>query len=102
MSTPWIVIGAIIAVAVLYVLLPVVGDTFRRFQAKRSLRCPETGSQVEVGIDAGRAAWTSAFGRALLRVRNCSLWPERKGCAQDCVRLPEAEEMQGEKQPDVR
>lgn len=86
MSAPWVVIAAIIAVAVCYVLLPVVADTFRRFRAKRSLRCPETGREAEVGIDAGRAALTSAFGRALLRVKNCSLWPERKECAQDCVR----------------
>ncbi len=91
MSAPWIVIAAIVAVAVCYVLLPVVADTFRRFRGKKSVTCPETGRQAEVGIDAGRAAWTSAFGRALLRVKNCSLWPERKGCEQDCVRLPEAE-----------
>jgi hypothetical protein len=86
MSAPWIVVAAIIAVAVCYVLLPVVADTFRRFRTKKSLRCPETGTEAEVGIDAGRAALTSAFGRALLRVKNCSLWPERKECAQDCVR----------------
>jgi hypothetical protein len=86
MSAPWIVVAAIIAVAVCYVLLPVVADTFRRFRTKKSLRCPETGREAEVGIDAGRAALTSAFGRALLRVKNCSLWPERKECAQDCVR----------------
>ena len=86
MSAPWIVIAAIVAVAVCYVLLPVVADTFRRFRGKKSVTCPETGRQAEMGIDAGRAAWTSAFGRALLRVKNCSLWPERKGCEQDCVR----------------
>jgi hypothetical protein len=27
----------------------------------------------------------------LLKARSCSLWPERKGCAQDCVHLPEIE-----------
>ena len=86
MSAPWIVIAAIVAVAVCYVLLPVVADTFRRFRGKKSVTCPETGRQAEMGIDAGRAAWTTAFGRALLRVKNCSLWPERKGCEQDCVR----------------
>ncbi len=91
MRAPWIVIPAIIAVAVCYVLLPVVADTFRRFRTRKSLRCPVTGEEAQVGIDAGRAALTSAFGRALLRVKNCSLWPERKSCAQDCVRAPESE-----------
>ena len=58
MNAPWVVIAAIIAVAVCYVLLPVVADTFRRFRTKKSLRCPETGREAEVGIDAGRAALT--------------------------------------------
>ena len=86
MSAPWIAVTAIIALAAVYVLVPVAADTFRRFRTKRSLRCPETGREAEVGIDAGRAALTSAFGRALLRVKNCSLWPGRKECAQECVR----------------
>ncbi len=101
MSAPWVVIAAIIAVAVGYVLLPVVADTFRRFRTKRSLRCPVTGGEAEVGINAGRAAWTSAFGRALLRVKNCSLWPERKNCRQDCLHLPETEG-QGAPRPPVQ
>ena len=85
MSAPWLVIAAIIAVAVCYVLVPVVADTFRRFRAKRSVKCPETGREAEIDLDAGQAALTSAFGRALLRVKSCSLWPARKNCAQDCI-----------------
>ncbi len=101
MSAPWVVIAAIIAVAVGYVLLPVAADTFRRFRTKRSLSCPVTGGEAEVGIDAGRAAWTSAFGRALLRVKNCSLWPARKNCPQDCLHLPETEG-EGARRPPVQ
>ena len=100
MSVPWIVVASTIAVAVLFVLLPVVADTFRRFRSKRLLRCPETCGEAEVGIDARHAAWTSAFGRTLLRVKMCSLWPQRKGCAQHCLRLPEAE-AQGSQRPSV-
>lgn len=100
MNAPWVVIAAIVGVGAWYALLPVVADTFRRFRTKKSLRCPVTGGEAEVGVDAGRAALTSAFGRALLRVKNCSLWPERKGCAQDCLSLPEAEG-QGTKRPHV-
>ena len=86
MGAPGIAVTAIISLAAVYVLVPVVADAFRRFRTRRSLRCPESGREAEVGIDAGRAALTSAFGRALLRVKSCSLWPERKACAQDCVR----------------
>lgn len=91
MSKPWIVVAVILALAALYVLLPVVADTFRRYRAKRVLRCPETGAVAEVGIDASRAALTSAFGEPQLRAQDCSLWPERKDCAQDCLTLPEKE-----------
>ncbi len=89
MSAPWIVITSIIAVAVLYVLLPLVAETFRRFRGTRSVRCPIAGEEANIDLDARRAALTSAFGRVLLRVKECSLWPQRKGCAQDCVQLPE-------------
>lgn len=86
MSTPLIVIAAITGLAVLYVLLPVAAHTFFRYRAKRVVSCPETGEGAEVGIDAGRAAFSSALGRTILRVKGCSLWPEREGCGQDCLK----------------
>ena len=91
MTHPWIVVAAVIAIAVLYVVLPVVAGAYRRFRRSRALRCPETGTQAEVGIDASRFALTSAIGRPLLSVKNCSLWPEKAGCRQDCLALPEVE-----------
>jgi hypothetical protein len=87
MSHPWIVLVAVLAVGLLYVLMPLVADTFRRFRSPRMLSCPETGGTAEVGIDAPRAALTSAFGRPLLRVKSCSRWPERERCKQDCLTI---------------
>lgn len=88
MSAPWIVIAAIAALAVAYVLVPVVGAIFLRFRAARELTCPETGKSATVGADARWAAFTAAFRHPVLRVKNCSLWPGRKGCEQGCVRPP--------------
>ena len=85
MENPWIVIASIVAVGVVYVLLPVIADTFRWYRATRILRCPETEKEAEVAIDASHAALTSAFGPPVLRVKNCSLWPEGKDCPQDCL-----------------
>jgi len=85
MSNPWTVVLAVVALGLLYVLMPLAADTFRRFRSPRRMSCPETGGPAEVGVDASRAALTSAFGRPVLRVRNCSLWPEKEGCNQDCV-----------------
>jgi hypothetical protein len=85
MSHPWMVVLAVLAVALLYVLMPLLADTFRRFRSPRLLRCPETGGKAEIGIDASHAALTSAFGQPLLRVKSCSLWPEKDRCKQDCL-----------------
>ena len=85
MNHPWIVLGAVLAVGFLYVLMPLAADTFRRFRSPRMLSCPETGGQAQVGIDAPHAALTSTFGGPLLRVKSCSLWPQRERCKQDCL-----------------
>ncbi len=87
MSHPWIVLLAILAVGLLYVLVPLVVDTFRRFRSPRVLNCPETGGNAEIGIDASRAAFTSAFTSPSLQVKSCSLWPERERCKQDCLTI---------------
>ena len=85
MSHPWIVLLAVVGVGFLYVLMPLAADTFRRFRSPRMLSCPETGGRAEVGIDASRAALSAAFGPPLLRVKRCSLWPERDRCNQHCI-----------------
>jgi hypothetical protein len=99
MGHPWIVVAAVVGIGVLYVLVPLMADTFRRYRRSRVLRCPELGGQAEVGIDASRAAFTSAFGRPQLRVQACSLWPERASCRQDCLSLPESEMAEALRQP---
>lgn len=86
MNAPLITMASVVALGALFVLLPLAVHTFQRYRYKRVLKCPETGTPAEVDIDAPRAAASSAFGKPLLRVRNCSLWPKRKGCAQDCVK----------------
>lgn len=86
MDTPLITIGAIITLGVLFVLLPLAVHTFQRYRSKKVVRCPETKGLAEVDIDAPRAAFSSAFGRPLLRVKNCTLWPKRKGCGEGCLR----------------
>ena len=91
MESPGIVIFAVVALGVLFVLVPLVIYTFGRYRASRTVACPETGEQVRLDLDASRAAWTTALGRPSLRVRWCSLWPQRKGCAQECTASPEVE-----------
>jgi hypothetical protein len=49
------------------------------------MRCPETGETAKVQIDAPRAAASAIPGRPELHIAECSRWPERRGCAQDCL-----------------
>lgn len=89
---PWTALTAIVALAAVYVLLPVTGEVFFRLRRRRRLNCPETGAKVEMGVDARWAAFTAAFGQPRLRVRSCSLWPERSACGQSCLSLSEKEQ----------
>lgn len=86
MNTPLITVAAIVALASLYVLFPVVLHTFQRYRHKKVVECPETKGLAEIDVDVQLAAFSSAFGKPLLRVKQCSIWPERWGCAQGCLK----------------
>jgi len=85
METVWVLIAAVILIGFFYVLVPLVINTFQRYRRKRALRCPDTGMLVEVDIDAKQAAFSSPFGKPLLRVKNCPLWPEKENCHMECL-----------------
>ena len=89
MKDPWALLIGLALVALVFVLIPVAGGVYLRLRGLRPLRCPETRMPAAVGVDAAYAAWTAAFRRPLLRVRSCTLWPRRAGCAQHCCHLPE-------------
>jgi hypothetical protein len=85
MQSAIVLIGIIIAVGVLYVLVPVAFSAYRRACCRAMIRCPETGESAALRLDAGHAAWTATFGNPKLRVDDCSLWPGRKDCEQRCL-----------------
>jgi hypothetical protein len=85
MTTPVVVTLAVVAVGLLYVTAPTAVDAFLRYNKRRSVRCPETGGDETIKIDAGHAALTSTYGRPKLRVEDCSRWPERHDCDQACL-----------------
>jgi hypothetical protein len=76
---------AIALVGVVFVVLPIVLDVYYRFRDRRIVRCPETGGDAEVGVDAWHAAATAIPGPPRLHVTACTLWPERAHCAERCV-----------------
>lgn len=61
------------------------------FRGKRVVTCPETNTPAGVEVDLVHAA-VSAFGRKPeLRLTECSRWPERAGCGQECLTQIEAQ-----------
>jgi hypothetical protein len=90
MTHPVFVIAAVVVAGILFVVLPWAFHVFARYRVPRDLPCPEAGGRGLVNVDATCAALTSAFGRPRLRARGCTLWPGRDGCAERCLRLPEA------------
>ena len=90
MESLWIVILLILTAGALFVLLPVTLTAFYEYGGRKSVACPEAQRSAEIDLDGGRAARSAVFGRLRLRVNRCSLWPERRGCAQACLRSLEA------------
>jgi len=87
MNTALIVLLAIFAVGVLYVLLPIGMDAYFRLGGPRVVTCPETQTPVEVDLDPGFGARTTLRGRPMLRVKGCELWQDAqsRNCAQGCL-----------------
>jgi hypothetical protein len=97
MNRVLLLIAGVVTLGSYFVIAPVVVDTYRRYRGRKTIICPETGQIVEVNLRAATAGALSAVGKNWVRVKWCSLWPRRKGCAQECVR-----EYWGSRDQDVR
>ena len=78
-----VAIATILCIATFFLVR--MGVEFFRFRERRKLLCPDTGDFALVRIGAMHAAVSSLLDDPQLRVRDCSLWPERKGCGQRCL-----------------
>lgn len=57
-----------------------------RYLGRMVTTCPENQRPAGVSVDSGHALATSLGGTTRLRLAECSRWPERAGCGQDCLR----------------
>ena len=85
MKQPLLLLAAIAALGLVYVVFPVVTDAFMNYRKRRNLTCPEEGKTASIQLDAKTAALTAARGKLQLRIRDCSLWPEKRVCGQRCL-----------------
>ena len=79
----------ILALAVfclVYYVMPPAIEAYVKFRGRRLITCPETRTPVAVDVDLKRTAYSAVrSGKPDLRLSNCSRWPERQDCDQDCV-----------------
>ncbi len=58
---------------------------FLRYRGKRVITCPETQQPAAVHVNAVAAARVAVLGKSNVRLDQCSRWPERAGCGQECL-----------------
>lgn len=82
-------LAALLSLAALYGIVRgvVTLRDYLRLRGKRLVICPETQAAVGVELAAGELAVAQS---SRLRLRECSRWPERAGCGQECLAQIEA------------
>lgn len=78
------ILAAAIAAAVVFEGVRAL-RTYLKFRGNRIIRCPESHQPAAVHVAAAKAAVESALHAPHLTLNDCSRWPERAGCGQECL-----------------
>ena len=62
-----------------YVFQPMAGH----YRLKKVVKCPETDQAAEILLNTYPSAMSGTKKKP--SIRNCSLWPSRRGCTQICL-----------------
>jgi len=84
---------AVLALAVgLFVFRAIPGvRAYFEYRGKRLITCPETHKPEAVDVAAGEAAFGAFLSEPTLHLKQCSRWPERQDCGQECLQQIEAD-----------
>ncbi len=93
MSLTALVVLVVLALAVgLFIFRAIPGvRAYFAYRGKHLVTCPETQKSAAVDVAAGEAAVGAFLSEPTLRLKECSRWPERQGCGQDCLQQIEAD-----------
>jgi len=88
-----LVVIAVLALAVgLFIFRAIPGvRTYFAYRGKRLITCPETHRAAAVDVAAGEAAFGAFLSEPTLRLKECSRWPERQDCGQECLQQIEVD-----------
>jgi hypothetical protein len=90
--TVLIILVVLILAAGLFIFRAIPGvRAYFDYRGKRLVTCPETHKPAAVDVAAGEAAVGAFVSEPTLRLKECSRWPEREGCGQDCLQQIEAD-----------
>ncbi len=78
-------LGLTIAAAVIVAAAGLVLRSWLKLRGTRLVTCPENHETVAVELDVAHTLATTAAGFRELRLRDCTRWPEKRGCGQICL-----------------
>ena len=82
-------VGSLIVIAVLAAALWFgirwVVRSSSKYRGTRIVTCPETNRPTMVEVDALHASLTSTVGLPDIRLQDCTRWPMRERCGQECL-----------------
>jgi hypothetical protein len=89
-ATIMIALATLVLAAAFFVwrAVPAVRDYFS-YRGKRIVTCPETHRPEAVEVNAKEAAVGTFLYEPTFRLRDCSRWPERQDCGQECLKQVE-------------
>jgi hypothetical protein len=83
--TTYLLIATLILAAAVAFWLTDAARVLFRYRGKMLFTCPETGKATCVKVAAVDAARSSLTGRPTIHLSECSRWPERQNCGQECL-----------------
>jgi hypothetical protein len=84
-STMLLVIVGIAFITATVIGLTITVRCYRKYWGKSLVTCPETRNPASVHVNAGRVVRSALqANRERIQLDQCSCWPERDRCAQEC------------------
>ena len=78
-------VAVLVGLGVLFVYGRRLLGTWLKYRETRVVVCPENRKVVAVEVDAAHAALSAPQGHPELRLEDCTRWPEKAGCGQECL-----------------
>lgn len=93
MTVPTLIALAVVALALgLFVFRAIPGiRAYFQYRGKRLIICPESHTPEAVDVAAGEAAVGAFLTEPTLHLKECSRWPERQDCGQECLQQIEVD-----------